>query len=112
MKEQTPFAEEFKERIYHLVRMIPLGKVATYGQLAFLAGLPRHARMVGRVLKETPRSLRLPCHRVVNCAGRTVPGWPEQRRLLEREGVRFRPNGRVDLDAHLWEALPAAFSGE
>ncbi len=102
MKEQTPFAEEFKERIYHLVRMIPRGKVATYGQLAFLAGFPRHARMVGRVLKETPRSLRLPCHRVVNASGRCVPGWHDQPERLRREHAAFRPDGNVDLKRSLW----------
>ena len=106
----TVDGDRFEERILQLVAAIPAGRVATYGQLAFLAGRPRSSRLAGRVLSHAPSGL--PCHRVVNCAGRTVPGWPEQRRLLEREGVRFRPNGRVDLDTHLWEALPAAFSGE
>ena len=45
----------------------------------------------------------LPCHRVVNIAGRTAPGWSRQRPLLEEEGVTFKPNGHVDMEKHLWE---------
>ena len=46
---------------------------------------------------------RYPCHRVVNHAGRTAPGWPEQRALLEDEGVTFKPDGHVDLKRHRWD---------
>jgi len=44
----------------------------------------------------------LPCHRVVNAVGRTAPGWSKQRQLLEEEGVKFKANGRVDMQSHLW----------
>ena len=59
--------------------------------------------MVGRTLRYTPGAESLPCHRVVNKEGRTVPGWSRQRPLLEEEGVHFKPNGHVDMARHLWE---------
>lgn len=67
--------EEFQNLIYSLVRAIPRGRVATYGQLALLAGYPERSRMVGRALRDVPRNLKVPCHRVVNAAGRCAPGW-------------------------------------
>jgi methylated-DNA-protein-cysteine methyltransferase-like protein len=93
--------------IYAAIASIPRGRVATYGQIAAAAGLPRHARLVGRVLRELPDDLDLPWHRVVNHAGaisrRGSPaGEREQRRLLEAEGVRFR-RGRVEMERHRWE---------
>lgn len=96
---------DYDKLVYKIVRAIPRGRVATYGQIAFLSGFPGRARMVGRAMAEAPPERRLPCHRVVNAAGRTAPGWPEQRGLLDKEGVRFRPNGCVDLDRHQWETL-------
>ena len=90
------------EEVYELVEAIPAGFVATYGQLAFLLERPRQSRMVGRALSHVPPGLSLPCHRVVNRAGRTAPGWTEQRALLEAEGIPFRRNGCVDLDRCLW----------
>lgn len=89
---------DFDAEIYDIVAQIPAGRVITYGQLARLAGMPGYARRVGRALAAAPEGL--PCHRVVNAAGRTVPGWTAQRELLEAEGIRFRRNGCVDL-AHL-----------
>ena len=86
--------------LYELVREIPAGSVATYGQLARLLGVPNHARLVGRLLSRAPEGV--PCHRVVSASGATVASWAEQRRLLEGEGVRFRPNGAVDLRSFLW----------
>lgn len=85
--------------LYELVR-IPAGSVATYGQLARLLGRPNHARLVGRLLGRAPSDI--PCHRVVSASGRTVAAWSAQRTLLEGEGVRFRPNGAVDLRSFLW----------
>ena len=55
--------EEFQNLIYSLVRAIPRGRVATYGQLALLAGYPERSRMVGRALRDVPRNLKVPCHR-------------------------------------------------
>jgi methylated-DNA-protein-cysteine methyltransferase-like protein len=95
------------QRIYAVVRRIPRGRVATYGQVAELAGLPGHARQVGYALHALPDGSAVPWHRVINARGevsrRSVPG-PElsQRMLLEREGVRFDLRGRVDLQACGW----------
>lgn len=82
------------ERIWQVVALIPVGKVATYGQIAGLAGMPRHARLVGRTLRELPAASRLPWHRVVNASLRISlrkgsGGHVEQRRRLEAEGVEF-----------------------
>ena len=94
-------------RIYAVVRKIPRGRVATYGQVAELAGLPRQARQVGYALAALGRE-RVPWHRVINARGeispRSDPG-PEQlqRVLLEREGVGFDANDRVALARHLWQ---------
>lgn len=86
--------------IYQTVAQIPYGKVSTYGQIAFLAGMPRCSRLVGRALSQAPEGL--PCHRVVNHAGRLAPQFFEQRELLRAEGVCFRNNGCVDLKQCLW----------
>lgn len=93
----------FGEDVLNIVSQIPRGRVTTYGHIALLAGWPSHARMVGRTLRYTPGADRLPCHRVVNKAGRTAPGWKRQRTLLEGEGVQFKANGHVDMERHFWE---------
>ena len=89
---------DFDAEIWSIVAQIPAGRIATYGQLARLAGMPGYARRVGRAMAAAPEGL--PCHRVVNSQGRTAPGWTRQRELLEAEGVRFRRNGCADL-AHM-----------
>ena len=81
-------------RIYAVVRRIPRGRVATYGQVAEAAGLPGRARQVGYALHALPRGTAVPWHRVINAAGRlsrrAIPGGEvTQRQLLEREGVAF-----------------------
>ena len=98
---------EFFNEVYEITRQIPLGKVLTYGKIAILAGRPQHARWVGRAMALAPPDGMLPCHRVVNSIGQTAPGWTEQRTLLEREGVTFLANGRVDMKKHLWKILLA-----
>ena len=90
------------ERIYEVVKSIPKGKVATYGQVALLAGNPRWARVVGYALHNNPSPSSIPCHRVVHREGRVAPnyafgGGEVQRQLLEAEGVVFDKDGRVDL---------------
>ena len=93
------------QRIRATVDAIPRGRVATYGQVASEAGLPRRARLVGRVLCELEQGSRLPWHRVVNAAGRISPrggGEAEQARRLAREGVRPDARGRIDLERHGW----------
>ena len=94
---------DFDAEIWSVVAEIPAGRVATYGQLARLIGMPGHARRAGRALAMAPAGL--PCHRVVNSAGRTVPGWTRQRELLEAEGVRFKANGCADIARFMWEEI-------
>jgi methylated-DNA-protein-cysteine methyltransferase-like protein len=82
------------ERIWQVVALIPRGRVATYGQVAALAGMPRHARLVGRTLRDLPQGSRLPWHRVVNASLKIslrpgTGGHEQQRRRLEAEGVSF-----------------------
>ena len=89
--------EDLIYEILAAVGEIPRGKVASYGQIARLIGRDNNARLVGNVLGHAELYGSYPCHRVVNHAGRTAPGWPAQRRLLEAEGVTFRPNGCVDM---------------
>ena len=89
-----------------IVRRIPAGKVATYGQIARLAGMPRCARTVGYAMADC-RDPSVPCHRVVDRFGGTkaafdVCGPGTQRALLEAEGVVFRPDGTVDLERCRW----------
>lgn len=90
-------------QILSAVSEIPEGRVATYGQIAALIGRDRNARLVGRVLSRAQFYGDYPCHRVVNHAGRTAPGWREQRFFLEQEGVEFRENGCVDMKRFQWE---------
>ena len=89
--------------VLSVVEEIPEGCVATYGQIARLIGRDRNARLVGRILSMSEFYGDYPCHRVVNHAGRTAPGFREQRRFLEEEGVGFRGNGCVDLEKYQWE---------
>ena len=97
------------ERIWRVVRRIPKGRVATYGQVAALAGLPRQARLVGYALHALPEAREVPWQRVVNAQGRiSARGLAEyealQRKRLEREGVRFDANGKIDLARFGWKA--------
>lgn len=94
-------------RIYAVVQSIPRGKVASYGQVAALAGNVRWARVVGYALHANPAPGIIPCHRVVNKQGCLADsfafgGAQQQRALLEAEGVHFLPDGRVDLARHSW----------
>jgi methylated-DNA-protein-cysteine methyltransferase-like protein len=104
----------FFERVYTLVRQIPRGRVATYGELAALLGVSRGARAVGWALRalDAERAARVPWHRVVGAGGRISlrdgPGGLEQRRRLRREGVRFTA-GRVDLGRHGLRELGAVW---
>ncbi len=96
------------QRIYRVVHRIPPGKVATYGQVAVLAGLPGHARQVGYALHALPGDTAVPWHRVVNTKGHISPrrsgtGWEiEQRMRLEQEGVAVDPVGRLSLEHYGW----------
>lgn len=89
--------------ILSVVGEIPMGRVASYGQIARLIGRDRNSRLVGRVLSMAGYYGDYPCHRVVNHAGRLAPFFPEQRQLLLEEGISFRKNGCVDMKKHRWD---------
>ena len=97
------------QAIYSVVRRIPAGRVATYGQVARLAGLPGQARMVGYALSALRDGKPVPWHRVVNAQGRIscrsgcLSADTEQRLRLESEGVRFDDHDRIALDRYLWQ---------
>lgn len=104
----TMAAPSSYERIYAQVARIPMGRVATYGQIADLADLPGQARQVGYALHALPPGSDLPWHRVINAKGevslRAELGWEGfQRQLLEDEGVVFDSVGRLDLKRYRWE---------
>lgn len=94
------------QRFYALVDCVPPGQVATYGQIAREAGLPRHARHVGHALRALPPDSELPWHRILNARGEIAQrggnGHRRQRALLRREGVAVDARGRVSLARHLW----------
>ncbi len=91
---------DYFNAVYEIVKRIPKGQVATYGQLAYLAGFPQAPRIAGLAMSRSPAGL--PAHRVVNGAGRTAPGFSGQKALLLKEGVAFKENGCVDLKKHLF----------
>jgi methylated-DNA-protein-cysteine methyltransferase-like protein len=98
---------EFEERVKGFIKAIPRGKVATYAQVAALAGNDRAARQVARVLHASSDKDRLPWHRVINSRGGiSLPrrrGYEEQKQLLMEEGVAVDRAGRVDLARFQWE---------
>ncbi|QJB57115.1 MGMT family protein [Pseudodesulfovibrio sp. zrk46] len=97
---------ELTQRIVNTIRSVPFGYVVTYGYVARLAGNPRAARQVSRVLHSLTRKEGLPWHRVINSQGRIslkpMQGYEEQRQHLENEGIAFDASGKVDLDRFLW----------
>ncbi|HEX4404792.1 MAG TPA: methylated-DNA--[protein]-cysteine S-methyltransferase [Polyangia bacterium] len=100
-------ADPYK-RIYAVVRRVPRGRVATYGQVAALAGMPRHARQVGYALHQLPANSAVPWHRIVNAKGRISLranglGYEELKaQLLRREGVRLS-EGAIALPRFQWQ---------
>ncbi len=98
----------FFNKVYEVVSRIPEGKVATYGQIAFIIGSPRSSRIVGYAMHSVSSDKKLPCHRVVNREGRMAPGnifggENIQRELLKKEGVTFLQNGCINMEKHLWK---------
>ncbi len=101
-------AMSFPEEIYAIARRIPEGHVASYGQLALLAGRPRAARIVGGAMSRCPEGNGVPCHRVIRADGSLCDGYEFgvpglQRALLREEGVHFLPDGRVDMRMCQWD---------
>lgn len=98
------------EKIYEIVKKIPRGKVATYGQIARLAGNAKWSRAVGYALHANPDPNGTPCFRVVNRFGGLAPafafgGTDAQARLLRAEGIEVRADNTVDLEKYLWNGL-------
>jgi methylated-DNA-protein-cysteine methyltransferase related protein len=95
------------ETIYAIIRQIPSGRVATYGQVAGLAGIEGRARQVGYALRHLPDRSGVPWHRVVNAQGQVSSRGSDsmalQRKLLEAEGVVFDDGGRLPLDRFRWQ---------
>lgn len=105
MKQKT--SSGFFEKVYDIVQKIPAGSIATYGQIARMAGSPRAARQVGYAMRSAPKERNLPCHRVVNRLGELAPEHAFgdkriQRKMLLDEGITFLSDGRIDLDQHFW----------
>lgn len=98
--------EQLYALVYETVLEIPSGKVATYGQIAKLLGLPNHARHVGFALSNLAADSNVPWHRVVNAQGKTHPrhgGQPSfQRKRLEAEGIEFNDSGKIPLKRFQW----------
>ncbi len=97
-------------QIYTVVKLIPFSKVATYGQVAVLAGLPGHARQVGYAMHALTDDSMVPWHRVVNARGeisiRSEPLFADiQRNLLEAEGIEFNLQNRIDLKKYQWNPI-------
>ena len=99
---------ESYKRIWQQAALIPEGSVASYGQIAKLAGLPRRAaRMVGRALGAAPKEMQLPWHRIVNAQGKiAIPkgsaGYERQQKLLRAEGIDIN-EGQLDMDRYRWD---------
>ncbi|MGI9519556.1 MAG: MGMT family protein [Pirellulaceae bacterium] len=101
--------DDNQQMILTVVGLIPRGRVATYGQIARLAGLPKNWRQVGAVLRDLPPGEDIPWFRVVNSRGEiSGRGRPEtedfQREQLEDEGIKFDKRGRIDLDEYAWQS--------
>ena len=107
--QATPLqGDKAVEAICAVIGRIPKGWVATYGQVAAMAGMPRRARLVGRVLQRLDPGTKIPWHRVVNAKGEVSyslsrnGGDIVQRRLLEKEGIKFDASDRLDLERCRW----------
>ncbi len=101
--------EGFEQKVFLVIASIPTGRVATYGQIAELSGLPGRARLVGRVLSQLPDDTLLPWHRVVNATGKiSLPKWNNgyqvQKRRLQCEGVEI-VNDRIKLKNYRWDLM-------
>ncbi len=101
----------FSSKAIDLIQKIPAGKVATYGQIAQLAGKPHGARGVAWLLHSCSRRFKLPWHRVINSQGgisfeRGTFNFAEQKRRLRKEGVAVLDNGDIDLEKYKWSKGP------
>jgi len=104
--DQKAQVDTFADRVKQLIKAIPKGQVATYGQIAMMAGNPGGVRGVVWILHSSSQKANLPWHRVINRKGKISlspgQGYEEQRALLEAEEVQFDWEDRIDLDRFLW----------
>lgn len=98
----TKIDENFIYAVLNIVDIIPVGRVATYGQIAKIIGRPKNARLVGKALGKSGSYGKHPCHRVVTATGRLVPGWIDQRPMLLAENIPFKDESHVDLKKCRW----------
>ncbi len=101
--------QDFQQAVYYWIAQIPKGKVASYGQIARLAGYPRHARHVSKALGSADKSLKLPWQRVIAASGKIAfkidsDGFSKQEYLLKKEGVTVN-KGKIDLKQFGWEIV-------
>ncbi len=98
---------EFTEKVIHIIKSIPRGKILTYGSIAALAGKPGGARQVSWVLHSSSRKYKLPWHRVINSSGKISLKHPldyqHQKNLLVSEGIEFSLKDVIDLKDYLWD---------
>ncbi len=107
MKDHEIGAASFTRLVTRAIRGIPKGRVATYGQVARIAGNPRASRLVVWTLRALSEKHDLPWHRVVNSQGRISlkgDGYELQKKMLESDGVRFSDQDRIDMDLYQWKA--------
>jgi methylated-DNA-protein-cysteine methyltransferase-like protein len=102
----------FNDKVYKIVSHIPSGKVASYGQVASMAGNPRASRAVGYAMHRNPYYDSMPCHRVVYQDGRLTDGLAfggkdVQRKLLKAEGIKFTKDGCVIMTKYRWDGKSA-----
>jgi methylated-DNA-protein-cysteine methyltransferase-like protein len=107
MKHKSRPDDQYRERVYKIVRRIPRGRVMTYGQIAYMLGQGYTPRTVGFVMHGADES-KTPWHRVINSQGKCSTGRivlppDKQQRMLEREGVKFDETGRCQLEQFLWQ---------
>ncbi|MCL2521482.1 MAG: MGMT family protein [Erysipelotrichales bacterium] len=95
--------EELVYLVLETVNEIPAGKVVSYGQLASLCDRPKNARQMGKILGNSAYYGDYPCHRVVHSDGSLTAHWPEQKELLQIEGVTFSKNNKVLMKNHRWQ---------
>lgn len=100
--------KNYFQQVYEIVAQIPMGKIATYGQIATILGNPKNARIVGWAMRAAPSAMKLPCHRVVNKKGDLSPNYAfgdkaVQRAMLEMEGITFNNENCINIKNYLWD---------
>ena len=98
---------DFTSNVIKIIKQIPEGKVITYGKIAILAGNPRSARQVSWVLHSSSKKYKLPWHRVINSKGliamNSIDGKNTQKEMLEKEGIEFLSEFKVNLKKFQWK---------